>query len=1739
MGANAPNAIPAQAPPIVPPVAPPPIQNQISVSSSTSDPRSRVQLSTNHRGAQPRQQRRRSPLRGNASPPRIPLFNEGEGEVNSRMTSQNVFSQPNNQMGERMPLPARRSPFTIDILNEVLPQGVKISGLPQFEGTTDPQEHIEKFSAMADLYGPTDAAMCKMFRSIDTFARLSTRFTNQFAINKQYAKTPTHLFSVVQRDNETLHNYIKRFVEAVHEVPSVGQDMLSGIMQQNLKPGRFKESIAGRPPGNLEELLNRAEKYVRIEEASTHAPPKRKRKDDRQDNRRRDDRRPPLPPPSQPSSSYNRFTPLNARLTEILHVIEQRGLAEPPRPMQPNAKREKSDRYCRFHKDKGHTTEEYAQLKMAIERLIKQGHLGEYVDKPRNKRRDDPPRRDSNRDQQQRREDGGHRRDLDNNDNQPTRGIISFISGGPAGGDSQNARRTLARSARMNQERASPSARIYQIRRPDHSIVFNSSDLEGPDEDHVDALVVTTTVANFLVKKILVDGGSSADIMYLHAFKQLGIDNARFSPISTPLKGFTGEGILSMGEVELPVSLGEDPCRITKLIKFLVVDRPSPYNIILGRPAIHTFKSVPSSYHQKWKFPTPYGMGEVLGDRRLARECYARALREPSKKLKPPGKGDDTQKSDKRKWVNAIIEDNKEILISVPDDSIKLAAVEELKFIKLTPGDDSKLLRIGSDLDPETEQQLINFLRHNGDVFAWKAQDLSGIPPQVALHRLNVDKRMKPVKQRKRTFGPERNKHIKAEVAKLLEAGHIRQVQYPEWLSNVVLVPKPGGKWRLCVDFTDLNKACPKYPFPLPRIDQLIDSTSGCELLSFLDAYQGYNQILLAPEDQERASFITDQGIYCYQVMPFGLKNAGATYQRLVNKMFADQIGKNMEVYIDDMLVKSVKVSDHLTDLDQCFATLRKYKMKLNPLKCSFGVRGGKFLGYMISQRGIEANPAKIEAITSMAPPTSIKKVQQLNGCLASLNRFISRSADKALPFFKILRGGKKFEWDEACQKAFTELKSYLASPPLLTKPQPGDTLMLYLATSADAISAVLIRDGGKGHQPIYYISRALQGAEQRYTNMEKLALALINAARKLRPYFQSHQVVVLTNYPLKQILRSPETSGRLAKWAIELSEYGVEFKPRPAIKAQILADFLVEMTTVEESTSLPTWSVSVDGSSTTTGGGAGIVLTNPDGDEFEYAQRFEFTASNNVAEYEALIAGIRLALAAGARKLLIQSDSQLVVNQVLGAYEAKEDTMAKYLALAHTLLSKFESYEIRQVPRSNNIHADKLARLGSSMASIGSRKVTLLTSPQPEITSPTEVQYTEEDEPCWFTPILKYLKKGELPAESTEARKLKTRAARFVIVGEELYKRGFSFPYLKCLDPTTADYALREVHEGICANHLSGRTLALKLLRQGYYWPTMHEDAKKLVRKCKPCQEHANITHLPAALMQPIDSPIPFAQWGMDLVGPFPPATGGRKYLIVAVDYFTKWVEAEPLARIREEEVIQFLWKNIVCRFGIPRSIISDNGTQFCGDKVKNWCLGLDIKQFFTSVANPQANGQTEVTNRTILQHLKTRLGSAKGKWVEELPNALWAYRTTPRAATGESPFNLAFGTEAIAPVEIGEPSWRITNYDPTANEEAMRGSLDLVDELREVAYIRQQMYKSRMAKAYNSKVRPRSFQVGDLVFRKAEASHPIGKLDPKWEGPYKITKVVNTGAYRLENTDGHPIPRTWNIGNLKRFYA
>ena len=330
------------------------------------------------------------------------------------------------------------------------------------------------------------------------------------------------------------------------------------------------------------------------------------------------------------------------------------------------------------------------------------------------------------------------------------------------------------------------------------------------------------------------------------------------------------------------------------------------------------------------------------------------------------------------------------------------------------------------------------------EVFAWKQEDMGGVDPVVITHKLNVNPSCKPVKKKRRSFSPERQKAINEEVGKLLQAQAIREVEYPEWLANVVLV-------------TDLNKACPKDSFPLPRIDLLVDATAGHELLSFMDAFSGYNQISLDPNDKEKTSFVTGRGTYCYRVMPFGLKNAGATYQRLVNRMFHKQIGTFMEVYIDDMLVKSIKVELHITHLAEAFQVLKSYNMKLNPTKCAFGVSAGKFLGFIINNRGIEANPDKIKVVLDMLPSSNVKDNQRLIGRIAALSRFVSRANDKCRPFFQVLK--KAFQWDAHCQEAFTMLKTYLSSPPILVSPFKGELLTLYLAVSGFATSVALVRE--------------------------------------------------------------------------------------------------------------------------------------------------------------------------------------------------------------------------------------------------------------------------------------------------------------------------------------------------------------------------------------------------------------------------------------------------------------------------------------------------------------------------------------------------------------------------------------------------------------------------------------------------------------------------------------------------------
>ncbi|GJX98811.1 reverse transcriptase domain-containing protein [Tanacetum coccineum] len=444
---------------------------------------------------------------------------------------------------------------------------------------------------------------------------------------------------------------------------------------------------------------------------------------------------------------------------------------------------------------------------------------------------------------------------------------------------------------------------------------------------------------------------------------------------------------------------------------------------------------------------------------------------------------------------------------------------------------------------------------------------------------------------KKRGQAPERAKAIQAEVQKLVEVGIMREVYYHEWLSNPVMVKKHDGSWRMCLDFTDLNKACPQDCYPLPEIDWKVESLRGYPFKYFLDAYKGYHQIQMAESDEEKTTFYTSHGVHCYTKMPFGLKNDGPTYQWLVDKAFDSQVGRNIEVYVDNLVIKSHTEAEMLRDIDEMFYTLRKINMKLNPKKCTFRAVEGMFLGYIISPEGIKPCPDKTEAVLQLPSPRTIKEVQSFNGKLASLNRFLSKSAEKSLSLFKTLMkciNKSDFHWTPDAEQAFKQLKQHLLELPLLVAPKPKEELIVYLSASHGAISAVLMTERGMVQTSVYFVSRALQGPELNYTPMEKLVLSLVFATKRLRRYFQAYPIMILADF----LVEKPDESS---------------------------PDALVVETPQEP------WTLFTDESSCVDGSGVGLILTSPEGTEFTYALRFQFTTSNNEAEYEALIAGLRI----------------------------------------------------------------------------------------------------------------------------------------------------------------------------------------------------------------------------------------------------------------------------------------------------------------------------------------------------------------------------------------------------------------------------------------------------------------------------------------------------------------------------------
>ncbi|KAI5317663.1 hypothetical protein L3X38_037370 [Prunus dulcis] len=637
--------------------------------------------------------------------------------------------------------------------------------------------------------------------------------------------------------------------------------------------------------------------------------------------------------------------------------------------------------------------------------------------------------------------------------------------------------------------------------------------------------------------------------------------------------------------------------------------------------------------------------------------------------------------------------------------------------------------------------------------------------------------------------------------------------------------------------------------------------------------------------------------------------------------------------------------------------------------------------------------------------------------------------------------------------------------------PIKGQPLILYIAALERSLGALLAQHNDDGKEnALYYLSRTLVGAEQNYTPIEKVCLALVFAVQKLRHYILSHRVILISKAdPLRYLISKPVLSGRIAKWSLLFSEFEIKFVPQKVIKGQALADFLAAHPT-PDNMELP----------------ADCLMRRS-------------LCSNNVAEYEALIIGLEIALEMHIDCLQAYGDSQLAVRQLNGQYAVRNATLVPYHERAKYLMSQFQDIHVSHIPRSENDKADALANLAASLTLPSERDIQVtigeryLLSPAMErieevVDSNVITSSKCEEEPDdldWRHPIIEYLLLGKLPNDSRKKAEVRRRATRFLYLNDTLYKRSFDGMLLRCLSKQDATKALRDTHAGTCGAHQAGPKLSNQLKRLGYYWPTMVRDSIKFATTCKDCQLHGDFIHQPPQQLHPTTLSWPFEAWGLDVIGMIKPKSSRQhQYILAATDYFSKWAEAIPLKEVRADDVTNFIRNHITYRYGVPSKIISDNALYFKCKSMTKLC-----KKYKFNTRSPR------VIIRRHMVKLKLSIKVAL----------------------------------------------QLTN--PGKNANVRLAEQEALDEKRLAAQQRLEIYQAQVAGAFNRKVKFRSFSIGDLVltvrrpFVITRKMH--GKFEPKWEGPYVITKVFSKGAYELSNSEGKCIYPCVNGKFVKKFYA
>jgi len=990
--------------------------------------------------------------------------------------------------------------------------------------------------------------------------------------------------------------------------------------------------------------------------------------------------------------------------------------------------------------------------------------------------------------------------------------------------------------------------------------------------------------------------------------------------------------------------------------------------------------------------------------------------------------------------------------------------------LSATPADDDVIEEMVTRVDPTTSepivQQLRQLLHRYSSVFSKNDLDLGWT--DLAEHRIDTGDKQ-PFRQPLRRYPQVHQQAIDKHLSDMLQQRVIEPAA-SEWASNIVLVKKKDGSLRCCVDYRQLNELTKKDAYPVPRQDDCIDSLSGSSWFTTVDLRCGYHQCSVRSEDTDKTAFVTRRGTFKFRTMPFGLCNAVATFQRLMDMVMA---GLNFDIcliYLDDVVVHSKTPEEHLRRLEQVLIRFQQANLKLKPSKCWLMQTQVTFLGHIISKDGVATDPEKTRLVQQWPVPTNLKQLRGFLGLTGYYRKFVEGYAKIASPLHELMKKSRQYIWTEQCQLAFERLKAALLSPPVLALPQDDDEYTLDTDACETSIGAVLsvVRDGRE--RVIAYAGRALSKNEQNYCVTRKELLAIVFFVKYFRQYLLGKQFKIRTDHaPLAWLKKMPDPVGQNARWLELLGEYSFQVEHRKG-KSHANADSLSRHPCLNRPSCTACHPVETD-----TRANAVTLVTEPS----SFTPEQGLAATRGATDY-----GSQSIAAAGGN-----SD---------GSVSEIED----------------ENHQIH----SSQAHVSQPTEPAENVEDIGWTKPELAAAQQqdPELKFVMRLLSEHTTRPQW--------KVVEL--QSADVKSLWYEWERLVVKDNVLYRKwtsiyGTSDRLQIVLPHQYRPEFIRLVHTGMTGGHL-GRTKTEEQVRTRAYWPNWRSQVAAELKRCQQCASYHRGKPPKQTLLQPFCAGEPFEVIAVDITGPHPKSSRGNEYIVTVIDLFTKWAEAYPVRNHTAPVVAKVLMDNIISRHGCPKRCLSDRGVEFESGLFQEFCSKMGIEKIRTTAYQPSTNACVERFHRTLNSMLAKVIKTNQRDWDDCLPTVMAAYRAAKHSSTGFSPNALVFGRENRAPIDIvlgsiAAESEAYESYDDyvCAMQRRQRDLYALAREHLETA-------AERRKDDYDIKVKPRAFTVGQWVWYLYPRRYV--KKSPKWtrnyDGPFLVVKVIEPADYVIQKS-------------------